>query len=382
MLAQVNEEDPRLYHPKYFGSKALTESERKISTYEKEFLAIVYFIHFFKLCLTGKKFIVYTDQKSLQFLIKFNEDASAKLVRWQVSLLAYDFDIIYKAGTMNVRADAMSRLPAAISQGPPLEAISADYYLPLNVVRKEPEDGFDQAGPQLAKKEKTELIAIKEKQLVGSTGMGDELYRAFVGYITEWRYPEKFTERQRRGIHYESRKYQVENGILYKRPTRDYTTRRKVAKPADILRVLQENHDHIFAGHQGINNTFKKVSEKYYWPGYYETVRVYVQTCKICRRISPKAPGIPLQPVEQNLQGAFAKIGIDFIYTPRTEQGHSAALLVIIDYLTSWVHAEPVYSQSAATTCVSLFKWICQYGCPRQIIADNGPHFSALELKE
>lgn len=51
--------------------------------------------------------MVYTDQKSLQFLIKFNDDASAKLVRWQASLLAYDFDIFYKAGTMNVHADAI-----------------------------------------------------------------------------------------------------------------------------------------------------------------------------------------------------------------------------------------------------------------------------------
>ncbi|CEP07091.1 hypothetical protein [Parasitella parasitica] len=156
VLAQMNEEDPRLYHPIYFGSKALTEAERKISIYEKEFLAIVYFVHFFKLYLMGTKFTVYTDQKkSLQFLMKFNEDASAKLVRWQVSLLAYDFDIIYKAGTLNVHADAMSRLPEEVSTGMPrLEEVSADYYLPLNVVRKEPEDGFDSEGPKVVKKKK------------------------------------------------------------------------------------------------------------------------------------------------------------------------------------------------------------------------------------
>lgn len=95
VLAQANEEDPNLMHPIFFGSKALNDTERRISTYEKEFLAIAYFIHFFKQCLLGNKFTVYTDQKSLQYLMKFNEDASAKIVRWQVSLLAYDFDIIY-----------------------------------------------------------------------------------------------------------------------------------------------------------------------------------------------------------------------------------------------------------------------------------------------
>lgn len=36
ILVQVNEEDdPRLCHPIYFGSKTLTSAEQKISTYEK-----------------------------------------------------------------------------------------------------------------------------------------------------------------------------------------------------------------------------------------------------------------------------------------------------------------------------------------------------------
>lgn len=41
------------------------------------------------------------------------------------------------------------------------------------------------------------------------------------------------------------------------------------------------------------------------------------------------------------VEGAFSKIGIDYIYAPKTSQGN-LAVLVIIDYLTAWVHAEPV----------------------------------------
>ncbi|CEP17052.1 hypothetical protein [Parasitella parasitica] len=330
VLAQVNEEDPKLYLPIYFGSKALTESEKKISTYEKEFLAIVYFVHFFKLYLLGKKFIVYTDQKSLQFLMKFNEDASAKLVRWQASLLAYDFDIIYKAGTSNVHADMLSRLPAAISQGPTVEAIMADYYLPLNVVRKEPESGFDQEGV-VEKRGKSEVEYLQEQQIVGASD--------------------------------------------------NFPERRKVVRSNEVLKVLQDHHDHVLVGHQGINRTFDLIKMKYYWPGYCDSVRAYVQSCKICQAFLPKVQGVPLNPVEFSTRGAFDKIGMDYIYTPKTA-GENCAALVIIDYLTAWVYAEPVSTQSASSTCLVLYHWICDHGCPSQVIVNNGLHFSAREAKE
>ncbi|KAG1136878.1 hypothetical protein G6F37_010104 [Rhizopus arrhizus] len=136
VLSQAEGSDPEVLRPVYFGSKALNEQEKRISIYEKEFLAIVYFIHLFKVYLLGHHFTVYTDQRSLQFLIKFNEEASAKLVRWQASLMAYDFDIIYRPGKVNVNTDALSRLQAEYSQGPDLEDIMTDYYLPLNMIRE------------------------------------------------------------------------------------------------------------------------------------------------------------------------------------------------------------------------------------------------------
>lgn len=118
VISQAEEGNEDFVRPVYFGSKALTDSEKRTSTYEKEFLAIVYFIHFFKMYLIGNKFTVYTDQKSLQYLIKFNEEASAKVVRWQASLLAYDFNIVYRPGKLNANADALSRLKPIYSKGP------------------------------------------------------------------------------------------------------------------------------------------------------------------------------------------------------------------------------------------------------------------------
>lgn len=100
VLAQESKDDKTLLHPIiFFGSKALSMAERNISTYdEKEFLAIVYFVQFYRQYLLENHFIICTDQKSWQYLVKFNDDdAATKIVRWQAPLLGYDFDIIYKA---------------------------------------------------------------------------------------------------------------------------------------------------------------------------------------------------------------------------------------------------------------------------------------------
>lgn len=118
VLSQTVEGEENLLRPIYFGSKALSGQEKRISVYEKEFMAIVYFIHFFKTYLMGHKFTVYTGQKSLQYLIKFNEESSAKSLRWQDSLLANDFEIAYRAGKLNSNADALSRLGEGSSQDP------------------------------------------------------------------------------------------------------------------------------------------------------------------------------------------------------------------------------------------------------------------------
>lgn len=82
-----------------------------MSVYEKEFFAIVYLIYFYRVYSMHTKFTVITDQKSVTYFIKFNEDTSAKVIRWQASLLAYDFDIIYRLGKINIKADVMSRSP-------------------------------------------------------------------------------------------------------------------------------------------------------------------------------------------------------------------------------------------------------------------------------
>ena len=58
----------------------------------------------------GKKFTLLTDHKPLVWF-QNSKDPCSRVSRWRLKLAEYDFDVIYKAGKMNVNADVLSRNP-------------------------------------------------------------------------------------------------------------------------------------------------------------------------------------------------------------------------------------------------------------------------------
>jgi len=55
------------------------------------------------------KYPLVTDKPLLWF--KNAQDANMKIFRWRLKLAEYDYDVVYKAGKINVSADALSRNP-------------------------------------------------------------------------------------------------------------------------------------------------------------------------------------------------------------------------------------------------------------------------------
>lgn len=92
-----------------------------------------------------------------------------------------------------MHADALSRLPAEVSKGPELDEVIGDYYLPLNVIRKETDEGFEEN--RNVKKNKSIWDGLNADQLYGTAGMSSELYVALVDYLKEWKYPVSYTEK-------------------------------------------------------------------------------------------------------------------------------------------------------------------------------------------
>ncbi|KAL6417870.1 hypothetical protein ACFW04_012472 [Cataglyphis niger] len=97
--------------PIAYTSRLLNTAEKNYSTIEKELLAIVYCVNYFRPYLYGRRFELVTDHKPLVWLHSV-KDPTSRLVRWRLKLAEYEYEVKYKAGRTNVNADALSRNPA------------------------------------------------------------------------------------------------------------------------------------------------------------------------------------------------------------------------------------------------------------------------------
>lgn len=95
--------------PIAYTSRPLNNAERNYPTIQKELVAIVWAIKYFRPYLFGRKFTIITDHKPLLYLFGM-KDPSSRLLKFRLSLEEYDFEIKYQQGKNNTVADALSRI--------------------------------------------------------------------------------------------------------------------------------------------------------------------------------------------------------------------------------------------------------------------------------
>ena len=91
-------------------SRCLTSAEKNYTTTEKELLAIVFAVQKFRVYLIGVSFLIVTDHQCLTFLKSANFQ-NARITRWSMLLMQYNYTIAYCRGIDNVVADFFSRHP-------------------------------------------------------------------------------------------------------------------------------------------------------------------------------------------------------------------------------------------------------------------------------
>ncbi|MCO5564752.1 hypothetical protein L7F22_018420 [Adiantum nelumboides] len=92
---------------------------------------------------------------------------------------------------------------------------------------------------------------------------------------------------------------------------------------------------------------------------------------------------MPLHPIK--VTQPFQKWGLDFVgpISPAARNTQSRYTIVATDYVTKWAEAKASRKADAITTAKFLFEnIITRFGCPFEIVSDNGTHFINEVIKE
>lgn len=175
-------------------------------------------------------------------------------------------------------------------------------------------------------------------------------------------------------------------GLLYRQYANpdDETVTLQLLVPACMREeILKDLHEGAMGGHLGGDKTFGRVKERYYWPGYHNDVREWVQRCGRCAMRKTPTPknraslqsmktGYPMQLVAVDILGPF----------PESDSGNSY-ILMVADYFTRWMEVYPIPNQEARTVAKKITdEFFFRFSPPDQLHSDQGRQFESELMAE
>ena len=179
--------------------------------------------------------------------------------------------------------------------------------------------------------------------------------------------------------------YYVKNGILMRkwRPPDvsaedEWTVNHQIVIPR-VYRpeILNLAHETPMSGHLGVNKTYHKILNHFYWPGIKSDVSQHCKSCHTCQMVGKPNQAIPkaqLQPIPA-FDEPFSRVIIDCVGPlPKTKKG-CEYLLTIMCASTRFPEAIPLRNIKAKTIVNALVKFFTFVGLPKSIQSDQGSNF-------
>ncbi|PNX97560.1 retrotransposon-related protein, partial [Trifolium pratense] len=290
----------QLKHPIAYFSKAFASSKLSKSAYDKELMALVLAIQHWRHYLLGRRFIVYSDQKSLRHLLQ-QRITTSNQQEWMAKLLGFDFEVIYKVGVENKVADALSRKH---------EEAEVKTLLSYPIWTQ---------GGQLQQEIMQDPVLKQIVEAIQSDPMSKP----------------GFT---------------IKGGILF------YKNRLVIsAKSPMIDDLLKDFHSSPSGGHSGYLRTYRRMAGTLYWQGMMKRVQEFIKACDTCQRqkYAATTPSGLLQPLP--IPGlVWSEISMDFITNLPKSNGYEA-ILVVVDRLSKYSHFVPLKHPFTARSIASIF---------------------------
>ena len=329
--------------PIAFASRSLAPAEKKYSQLEKEGLAVIFGVKRFHQYLFGRNFTIYSDHKPLHHLFRETNAipamASARIQRWALTLGAYNYSIMYKAGKLNANADLLSRLPLPET---PLEIPVPQETILLM-------ESFQQS-PVTASQIKTwtnrdpVLSSVRDLILRGWKESDNPALQPY---------------QQRQN------ELSTHDGCLL-------WGNRVIIPIAGRKFVLDELHEN----HSGVSKMKSLARSFVWWPKMDSEIEECVKQCVNCQQNQHNPAKAPLHPWDYPKR-PWVRLHADYAGPVKGKM-----LLVLVDAYSKWLEVRAVSSATAAATIAELRSIFATHGLPDILVTDNGTCFTSAEFQD
>lgn len=417
--------------PVAYASRSLNEAERRYPTIEKELLAIVWSVKYFRPYLYGRQFKIQTDHRPLIYLFGMR-DPSSRLLKFRLQLEEYNFTIEYLKGSKNAAADALSRITLTSDD---LKKIST-----LNVLTRA-------QSKQIAQHKHTDVAKTSAADNISSSSGFEqtkvvEIIKKPSNFIELSLTTSKEIHKLKSQTLLEYSDYFIyipSKSIIYLNPnarssfTRDEMVRdlrllckrinarelcvikndtnkqfvaglieniknddnwsgpricilkgvQKINNVDDRRVILNDFHLLPTSGHAGIRRMSNNIKKYYFWPSMEKDIRDFVSKCEHCQKqkysINMKQP----MAVTSTAHSSFEKVYLDLVGPLPKDDDNYTYILTLQCELTKFIEAYPLRNKDTVSVARSFVNnFILRYGIPRAIGTDRGTEFLSSTMKE
>ena len=165
----------------------------------------------------------------------------------------------------------------------------------------------------------------------------------------------------------------------------EWTVVHQIVMPRKYRReILSLAHESAMAGHLGVNKTYLKILNHFYWPHLRRDVSEYCKSCHVCQMVGKPNETIPVAPLKPipACGEPFSEIIIDCVGPlPKTKSGNQY-LLTIMCRATRFPEAFPLRNIKAPRIVESLVKFFSLVGLPTLVQSDQGSNFMSNVMQQ
>lgn len=409
-------------HPIAYASRTLNDTECNWSATEKELAAIVWAVKHFRPYIYGTKFQLRTDHKALVWL-RQKKDLNRKLLNMKLELEEYEFEVVYKKGTLNRNADALSRIECEISDNAEIHAIDEDFNRKLLNIKLDQEEYKNEFKNN--NDNKAEIHANSNESTMtqhsADTDAGEFIpctlkpLNEFRNQIILEQSPDECIESTRIfpnhlrikirktifspavliNILKEYASLTCVNGlycstsilnnmnIIYKNFfsraktfrifwTQNFLT--DVTDEPEQEQIIQTQHNN---NHRGIVETTKHISTQYYFPKLRAKVTRFINLCKLCQKSKyERHPYKPKFKFTETPAKPLEIVHMDIFIINRKNY------LTFCDKFSRLAVAIPIRTRNAVHIIQAVTKFIALLGKPSLLVTDSETSFTSTSMRE